>query len=196
LHLDREKILEAARVVFGRHGYRKASLADLVRPLGVAKTAIYHHFPRGKEEIFRALIDREEGAVLGEMEQAVASVADPRHGLRALFLAKVTHFQELRRLLCVPRDVGEEVAALYGAHGTTFRERERSLIAAFIRRGQEEGLFRPGDPDRLARTVQSVLNRQELALVFEETPEVMTREVDELLDLILYGIMKEGYGDD
>ena len=49
--LDREMILNEALTVFGRLGFRKASISDIVRPLGVGKTAIYHHFPGGKNEI-------------------------------------------------------------------------------------------------------------------------------------------------
>lgn len=194
--IDREKILDAARVCFARLGYRRASLAAIVRPLGVAKTAIYHHFPCGKEEIFHALIDREEAAVLREMAQAVNAVPDPPGQLRALFMAKLTHFHKLRALLRVPRDVGEEVAALYEGRETTFREKERVMITAILRRGQDEGVFRPGDPVALAKIIQTVFNRLELPLVFHDSPEAMNQEVEALFDLLFYGIRKEQKKDD
>ena len=187
--LDKNRILDAARTVFARHGFRKASLADIVRPLGVANTAVYHHFPGGKEEIFHAVIDREEHAVLTDMQQALASSADPSRQLRALIMAKLTHFQQLRELLMVPRDVGEEVAQLYDAHETAFRASERAMISSLLREGQAAGLFRSNDPDHLAKSVQTVLNRLEVPLIFEETPDKMEQEVDELLELLFYGIM-------
>jgi AcrR family transcriptional regulator len=187
--LDKNMILDAARTVFARHGYRRASLADIVRPLGVANTAVYHHFPGGKEEIFHAVITREEHAVLTGMEQGLSSSADPPRQLRALIMAKLTHFQQLRELLMVPRDVGEEVAQLYAAHETTFRDSERDMIAALLRKGQTDGIFRSADPEHLAKTLQNVLNRLEVPLVFEETPDKMEREIDDLLQLLLYGIM-------
>jgi AcrR family transcriptional regulator len=189
--LDKNRILDAARTVFARHGYRKASLADIVRPLGVANTAVYHHFPGGKEEIFHAVINREEHAVLTDMQQALSSSADPPRQLRALIMAKLTHFQQLRELLMVPRDVGEEVAQLYAAHETTFRASERALISALLRMGQTAGIFRSIDPDHLAKNLQTVLNRLEVPLVFEETPDKMEQEVDDLLELLFYGIMAQ-----
>lgn len=187
--LDRNRILDAARTVFARHGFRKASLADIVRPLGVANTAVYHHFPGGKEEIFHAVINREEQAVLGDMQQALSSAADPPRQLRALILAKLTHFQQLRELLMVPRDVGEEVAQLYATHETTFRASERAMISSLLRKGQAAGFFKSVDPDNLAKNLQTVLNRLEVPLVFEETPDKMEQEVDDLLQLLFYGIM-------
>ncbi|HOF04685.1 MAG TPA: TetR family transcriptional regulator [Syntrophales bacterium] len=187
--LDQNRILDAARVAFARHGFRKTTLADIVHPLGVTKTAVYHHFPGGKEEIFHALIVREEGFILADMESAVAAVKDPPARLRSLIMAKLTHFQRLRELLMVPRDVGEEVAQLYARHETSFRTSERDMIAAILRQGQVEGCFRPIETEQLARNVQTILNRLELPLIFENGPEKMEQEVDDLLYILFHGIM-------
>ena len=188
--LDRNKILDAARVVFARHGFRKASLSDIVRPLGVAKTALYHHFPRGKEEIFHAVIQREEEKVLGDMERALGDGQPPPRQMRALILAKLKHFHQLRALLKVPRDVGEEVAQIYASHETSFRTSEKAMIADLLRRGQDSRLFRALDPERLAKHIQMILVRLELCLVFDQTPETMEGEVDDLLALLFNGIMR------
>ena len=57
--LDREKIIDSARQQFAKLGLRKASLTDIARPLGVGKTAIYHHFPGGKRELMEEVTHRE-----------------------------------------------------------------------------------------------------------------------------------------
>ncbi len=187
--LDKNRILDAARVVFARHGYRKATLTDIVHPLGVTKTAVYHHFPGGKEEIFHALAVREENAVLADMQAAVAVQATPPRKLRALILAKLTHFQQLRELLMVPRDIGEEVAQIYAAHETSFRASERAMIAAILRDGQQAGVIRAIDTEQLAKNVQTILNRLELPLIFEDGSDKMEREVDDLLYILFHGIL-------
>lgn len=196
MSLDKTQILDAARAAFARHGFRKTSLGDIAQPLGVAKTALYHHFPGGKEDIFHAVINREEETVLANMEEAVALEDNPSRRLRALVLAKLIHLRHLRDLLMVPRDVGEEVSLLYEAHETAFRTAERALIARILATGQEVGLFRRIDLEALAIRVQFVLNRMELPLLFEESPEEMTRELDGLLDLLLHGILKQEAGQD
>ncbi|MDD5169804.1 MAG: helix-turn-helix domain containing protein, partial [Syntrophales bacterium] len=90
-NLDRNKILDVSRAVFARHGFRKASLTDIVRPLGVAKAALYHHFPGGKREILHAVIQREEDAVLMEMRRAADAGESPQAKLQALIRAKLAH---------------------------------------------------------------------------------------------------------
>jgi hypothetical protein len=89
----------------------------------------------------------------------------------------------------VPRDVGEEVAQLYATHETTFRASERALISSLLIAGQKSGIFRTLDPEHLAKNLQTILNRLEVPLVFEETPDKMEEEVDDLLQLLFYGIM-------
>src|SRR5580692_10414735 len=54
---DLESVLRAAVEVFNERGYDGASMEDLSKRLGVAKSAIYHHVS-GKEELLRLALDR------------------------------------------------------------------------------------------------------------------------------------------
>src|SRR6202453_1146975 len=54
---DRESLLAVAVEVFNERGYDGASMEDLSRRLGIAKSAIYHHVS-GKEELLRMALDR------------------------------------------------------------------------------------------------------------------------------------------
>src|SRR6201999_1493163 len=54
---DLEAVLQAAVEVFNERGYDGASMEDLSKRLGIAKSAIYHHVA-GKEELLRMALDR------------------------------------------------------------------------------------------------------------------------------------------
>jgi AcrR family transcriptional regulator len=54
---DLESVLQTAVEVFNERGYDGASMEDLSRRLGIAKSAIYHHVS-GKEELLRMALDR------------------------------------------------------------------------------------------------------------------------------------------
>lgn len=49
----KEKALQAAREHFHAHGYRKASLSDLIAEIGISKPTFYNYF-KNKEELFYA----------------------------------------------------------------------------------------------------------------------------------------------
>ncbi len=185
--LDRTKILDASLAVIARHGFRKASLTDIARPLGVAKTALYHHFPGGKQELMHAVIKREVDLVLYKMRETMNNDTKPTSKMRSLILAKLDHFHRLRELFDVFIDVGEEVATLYHEHITSYQSAEREMIQTILDEGQKLKFFRQANMGRLAQTIQLVLHHLELPLVFSSREE-MEKEVDELLAVLYYGI--------
>ena len=54
----RSEILDAARRLFGQHGYRRTSLEEIAESAGYSKGAVYSNWP-GKEALFLELLDRE-----------------------------------------------------------------------------------------------------------------------------------------
>jgi AcrR family transcriptional regulator len=54
----RGDLLEAARRVFERHGFHRASLDEIAEEAGYTKGAVYSHFAGGKDELFLAVLDR------------------------------------------------------------------------------------------------------------------------------------------
>src|ERR1700757_4849119 len=79
---SKTRILDAAMLVFRRHGYRRSSIAQVAEAAGLTRQALYHHF-ESKEALFRALIERvhetaiaAEAAAIGAAEAADGSLAD------------------------------------------------------------------------------------------------------------------------
>jgi len=54
----RRDLLAAARTVFERHGFHRASLDQIADEAGYTKGAVYSHFPGGKDALFLAVLDR------------------------------------------------------------------------------------------------------------------------------------------
>jgi len=187
--LDRETILDAALRVFARVGFRKASISDIVAPLGVGKTAIYHHFPGGKNEIIDACLGREEEAILVEMRAAVDRHQEPRDQFRALVAAKIEHIQVLRSVLEISGEVGHEIGRLYREHARRFTLHEQSLIESVLRRGQEMGVFRPSNPQRLARALRDLLAHAEIEVAFDSDAAASQDQIDAIFELLFYGLV-------
>ena len=96
-HLGPERrrplVLDAALRLFVEHGYRGTSMEGIAVAAGVTKPVVYRCYP-GKEELFRALLEREERKLLAEVEAAMPSHLDPTDfeaalaaGFGALFAA-------------------------------------------------------------------------------------------------------------
>jgi AcrR family transcriptional regulator len=65
----RPQVLDAALDLFLEHGYEGTSMEAVARAAGVTKPVVYACFA-GKDELFRALLRREEEWILAEIEAA------------------------------------------------------------------------------------------------------------------------------
>ena len=55
---SRDRILDAAEMLFRQRGYHGVSLIDVAQAVQMRKPSLYHHFPEGKEELFLSVHDR------------------------------------------------------------------------------------------------------------------------------------------
>jgi len=75
-------LMDTARELFTDQGYWATSIDDIIRQAGVARGALYHHFP-GKEALFRAVYEVVEGEVIARVVAAAAAEKTPWDGVTA-----------------------------------------------------------------------------------------------------------------
>ena len=73
-----ERILDVAADLLQRWGYRRLTMDDVANEAGIGKGTIYLHW-RTREELFKAVLNREVAELLGELQRAVES--DPWNAL-------------------------------------------------------------------------------------------------------------------
>ena len=78
----RSLLIEVAQQSFTEHGYAATSIDDIIKQAGVARGALYHHFP-GKEALFRAVYETVEAEVVARVMEAAASQTSPWEAVRA-----------------------------------------------------------------------------------------------------------------
>ena len=65
-------MVEAAGVLFRRQGYAATGLSQILGEAGVRPGSLYHHFPRGKEQLGAAVVDS-GGTAIGELLRRLLS---------------------------------------------------------------------------------------------------------------------------
>jgi AcrR family transcriptional regulator len=73
----RSALVREGRRLFAAAGYGAVGLAEVVAAAGVTKGALYHHFPGGKADLFRAVLTQVQDEV-GEQVAAAADQHDDR----------------------------------------------------------------------------------------------------------------------
>lgn len=84
----RTRVLAAALRVFGRHGYRKASMDDVANAAGISRPGLYFHFS-SKPELFRATVEHSLDAAI---TAARLALADPDRPLRERLIEAFDHW--------------------------------------------------------------------------------------------------------
>ncbi len=111
----RPEVLDAALELFLEHGYEGTSMQAIADRAGVTKPVVYACFP-GKDELFRALLAREEARILGEIQAAFAGadLADPERTLVHVytgFLRAVAASPDVYRLIFLGEGGGNMAVA-------------------------------------------------------------------------------------
>jgi AcrR family transcriptional regulator len=93
--LEREqRMLDAAEEIFGRRGFRAASMDEIAEHSGVTKPLVYQDFG-SKDEIYEACVERARARFMDEVETAVATVA-PADALGVFTERFFTHIAQHR----------------------------------------------------------------------------------------------------
>lgn len=79
----RAQLVAAARELFVARGYAAVPVEDVVRRAGVTRGALYHQFPGGKDELFVAVFDQVEEALITAIARALDDASDPLAALDA-----------------------------------------------------------------------------------------------------------------
>src|SRR3954468_20370080 len=66
----RERVLAVALEVFGRYGFRKASMDEIARAADISRQGLYLHFDN-KDALFRAAVGKELDTALGEVSRSL-----------------------------------------------------------------------------------------------------------------------------
>ncbi len=154
----RDAILDATDQLLSRYGYKKMTIDDLAREVGIGKGSVYLHFS-SKEEIVLSHIDRIVERVKEDLEKIASGDAPPEEKIREMILSRVLvrfdnvqHYTEsIDELLSSLRAKVIERRKQY------FRE-EAEIIAGVIKEGQKSGVFDKGNAAEWARVFVTSTN--------------------------------------
>jgi AcrR family transcriptional regulator len=90
-----DAILDAAFHAFATYGYRRTTMDDIARGVGLSRSALYLHY-RNKEDVFRTLAERYFTEALAAMERALLAPGQTvEQALVAAFVAKDGKFMDV-----------------------------------------------------------------------------------------------------
>ncbi len=154
----RQALLDAAFFEIYDHGFRSASLNEIIRKAGCTKGSLYHHFP-DKHALGLAAVAEHTDAHIGQTWiEPLARTNDPLTSVRLIILRYANETLGIDPLRGCPfQNLTQEMSGLdedFQSYFATLFGRWRGAIAAALAKGQANGTVRKDiDPECVATLV-------------------------------------------
>lgn len=188
----RDLILDAVDGLLARFGYRKMTMEDVARQVGIGKGTIYLHFP-SKEELVLAHIDRIAETVVRKIGEIGASSEPVDRRIRRMLVLRVLHrFDSVAHYSQSLGDLLSSVRASLIVRRQAWFEKEAAVLEEVLREGARAGAFDCPDP-RMTSLV--LIQSTNSLLPFSLTPRELGRreevesEVGRIAELLVKGLL-------
>lgn len=189
----RDAILDATDRLLSRYGYRKMTIDDLAREVGIGKGSVYLHF-NSKEEIALSHIDR----IVERLKEKLLAIsqedANAGERLREMLITRVLfRFDSVQHYTESLNELLAELRPQLLARRRRYFDEEVQLFAGVIETGQGLGAFEPGDAREIAHLLLVATNSLlPYSLSTQELGEraELGQKVSHLADLLLSGVLR------
>ncbi|MGW1293713.1 TetR family transcriptional regulator C-terminal domain-containing protein [Streptomyces sp. NPDC002533] len=151
-------VRETVRLIAER-GFHAVRVADIAAACHTSTAAIHYHFP-GRDELLEAAV---RWCMDEDTRRRADATAGTRHAgdeLRLLIELQTPRTEQQRRQWCVWLDLWAEAArsTTVGRLHVEYYRQWRGTVADVIRRGVEQGVFRPVDADGAALALTALID--------------------------------------
>jgi len=193
----RDLILDGVDSLLARYGFKKMTMEDLAREVGIGKGTIYLHFP-SKEELVLAHVDRIAERLLGRLREIGAGPGSPQERLKEMLLARVLfRFDSVSHYSQNLDDLLSSVRKPLLARRKSHFEKEAAVLLDALRDGCARRVFSCADVQESGRVLiwctNSLLPFSLSAQELGEREELVKR-VRSIVDLLLTGLLRRSPG--
>lgn len=186
----REIIVQKARELCAKFGYKKTTMDDIAFSCGIGKTTLYYYF-KSKEEIFKVVINKEFNEFKDYISKVLSDIDDPHDKLKAFILNRAMRVKELANFYSTLKDEYLEHYAFIERERQKFTEWEISVLKEIIEDGIQKGIFKEIDPKTTAVVLAFALKGLEYPWVVQQTKIELEKAVDMMLPVFFEGIDKK-----
>ncbi|HEY8392472.1 MAG TPA: TetR/AcrR family transcriptional regulator [Capillibacterium sp.] len=186
----RQNIINAAREIFARYGFRKTTMDEIARAARKGKSSLYHYF-KSKEEVFQAVVEQEAAEVKAEINRAVAAGRTPEEKFRAYVLTRMTALQRVANFFRAFKDEYLESYSFIEQLRESYNQYEIATITSILREGMAKKVFAVKDLELTAYTIFIAAKGLEYSWALESDRKKIETNIDCMLDILFYGLVRK-----
>jgi AcrR family transcriptional regulator len=185
---NREKIIDAATIAFGKNGYRKTKLEDIALITKKVKTSIYYYF-KNKDEVFCEVIRQEADIVKKKIIAAIETEHASIDKFVKYVYVRMEAFDVLGNFYNSMRAELLERLPFINQNRIEFDEEEVRVVSLILKEGVDSGQFNISDIVLTAKTIVLTLKSLEIPFFGPDKQPDIREILDNLIAIFLRGIL-------
>ena len=185
----REQLVQSARLVFARYGFKKTALDDIAREARKGKSTIYYYF-KSKDDIFKAVIDAEAEIRSKSIEDQISAIEDPQQKLKTYIYVRMLSLKNVGNYYeAIKNDLLDNLYFVNSLRTNHF-DAEVNVVRNLLLEGVDKEIYTIQNPELTAKTVVTLLQGFEVPLIQKNlSDEELQKSVDEMLNILFFGIV-------
>jgi len=185
----RANIVTAAREVFGRYGFRKATMEEIAQAARKGKSSLYHYF-KSKEEVFQAVVEKEGNILEKEIEQTLEKEKTPQDKLRMYTIKRMEILNRVANFYSAFKDEYLENYAFIQKLRKKYDNWELMTIKGILQEGLDKRVFVIKDLELYAYAIVTTMKGLEYHWAIQKDTSKMKNGINSLFEILFNGIMK------
>jgi AcrR family transcriptional regulator len=187
-------IIDTARGLFKKSGFKKTTMGDIARSLGKAKSSLYYYYP-SKEDIFTAVLHAEMDELLTQIHQSIHHARTSKEKLIIYCRCRLMKLNELCNLSdALKSDIGElhELHCIMTDLKCQFDTTHVGLVREILAEGVANGEFKKLNDQNIELVAYLMVSAfRGLAvplMVSQRLSPKLDLQIDSIVDIMVEGI--------
>jgi len=182
-------IEKVAQDLFSKFGFFKTTVDEIAKAARIGKATIYHYF-KGKEDIFKEVVEKESRILNAKIKEAVDQESTPEKKIRAFVLTRAKYLNELANIYSALKDdVLKKFDFIEKIREKDFKK-EMEIIQKILKEGIENNNFMIQDIELTSFAIISALKGLEYPWPPRISLPEVEKNIDKLLEVFFHGIVK------
>jgi AcrR family transcriptional regulator len=183
----KEGIVEIARDQFARFGFKKTTVDEIAKAVHMGKSTLYYYF-RTKEDVFKAVIERESKFLSTKIKEALDRAASPEEKLRTFVVTRMQCLRQLANFYSALKDEYLEHYSFIEKASKRELAREIETVRTILEGGIEKGVFAIENLQLTSFAIVTALKGLEYPWTIEPKMPNVKRNINILLEVLFNGI--------
>ena len=186
----RDQIVEAARHIFSRFGFKKTTMDDIALGVGKGKSSIYYYYT-SKDQVFQAVVEKEITVLRSELLKVIESETNPVEKIQNYVTVRMTKFGEMTNFYQAIKNELIGQMEYINKIRKSYDEDEITLVERILVEGINTDVFNIEDSRLAAIVLVTAMKGLEIPLFWNQGDDNVESRLKNVLKIMFNGILKK-----